>query len=300
MDIRVYETFLEVARLSNITQAAEQLNFTQPAITAQIRMLEEHYGVLLFERIGKKIYITEAGRELITYAEKLLGVYNDSHAAVMQFSDKNIPIKIGASTSAVSYILSPVLLEFQKCGTGSVIVDICSNLPVTAQGLLDNTYDMAVVHHKIKSNQVIQFDLSHENLVWVASADLVAANGNSRDIRRYPFINFRTGCVYRTIIEEGIDEKDIHPVIEYNDAEAIKQAVLEGMGASILPYVLVESLLADGTFVELTHVPRLTFTMSIAWRKGKVITPALRSLLSIFAGNAVSQREFTDYLHAGS
>ena len=64
MDIQLLKTFCMVARLGNITQAAEQLNFTQPAVSAQIRTLEEHFGVPLFERIGKKLYITEAGSYL--------------------------------------------------------------------------------------------------------------------------------------------------------------------------------------------------------------------------------------------
>ena len=75
MDIQLFQTFCLVAKLNNITQAAEQLNFTQPAVTAQIRMLEERYGITLFERIGKKLYITEAGRAMLSNAETLLLAY---------------------------------------------------------------------------------------------------------------------------------------------------------------------------------------------------------------------------------
>lgn len=92
MDIQLFRTFLSVAKLSNITKAAEQLNFTQPAITAQIRMLEEHYGITLFERIGKKLYITEAGRELTTQAQMLLTDFYEFNTAMQNFSDFNAPI----------------------------------------------------------------------------------------------------------------------------------------------------------------------------------------------------------------
>ena len=101
MDIQLFQTFLLVAKLSNITQAAEQLNFTQPAVTAQIRTLEDHYGVSLFERIGKKLYITEVGRELTIHVEKLLSAYYDINTAMQRFSDFNSPIKVGASTSLI-------------------------------------------------------------------------------------------------------------------------------------------------------------------------------------------------------
>lgn len=301
MDIQLFQSFLLVAKLCNITQAAEQLNFTQPAVTAQIRALEEHYGVPLFERIGKKLYITEAGRELTIHTEKLLTAYHNLNTAMQPFSDLTSAIKVGASTAVASYILSPILLDFQNSGiAGSVIVDTCTNLPTTIKGLMDNTFDIALVHNKINNNQILQFDLTNEKLVWIAKRDLVAENNNSQDIRHYPFINFRPGCVYRSIFEEVVQEKDVHSIIEYSDAEAIKRAVLDGVGTSILPYVLVEPFLADGTLIEFTRAPQLTFVMSVAFHKSKVLTPALRALLLIFAEHANIQSGLTAYIDAKS
>lgn len=299
MDIQLFRTFLLVAELKNITQAAEQLNFTQPAVTAQIRMLEEQYGVSLFERIGKKLYITDAGRELITHAEKLLTVFYNLNTVMESFSDNDVPIKLGASTSAASYFLSPALLAFQNQGIkGSVIVDICPNLPTTIKGLLDNNFDIAIVHDKINSNQIIQFDLSHEKLVWVVRRELFVLNQDKQDISHYPFVNFRPGCVYRSIFEETLKERAVHGTIEYSDAEAIKRAVLDGVGASILPYVLVESYLSDGTLIELNNAPQLTFVMSVAFHKNKVLTPAMRKLLMIFAEHGNIQGSLVDYIEA--
>jgi len=297
MDIQLFRTFLLVAKLRNITQAAEQLNFTQPAITAQIRMLEEQYGITLFERIGKKLYITEAGRELIIHAEKLLTDFNNLNTAMQSFSDFNPPIKLGASTIAASYFLSPALLEFQNRGvTDSVMVDICPNLPATVKELLDNKFDIAIVHDKINSSQILQFDLSHEKLVWVVKRDLFVMNHNNQDIRQYPFINFRPGSVYRSMFEEILKEQDVHAIIEYSDAEAIKRAVLDGGGASILPYVLVESYLRDGTLIELTNASQLTFVMSVVFHKNKILTPAMKTLLAIFAEHGNIQSGLVDYI----
>lgn len=297
MDIQLFETFLVVAKLNNITQAAEQLNFTQPAVTAQIRALEEHYGALLFERIGKKLYITEAGREMIIQIEKLMTDYHDINAAMQRLSDINRPIKVGASTTVASYILSPILLDFENRGIPDpVSIDICANLPITIKGLMDNTYDIVVAHSKINNKQIIQFDILDEELVWVAQRDLVAANNNCQDIGQYPFINFHPGCVYRTQLEEVIKEKEFYSIIEYGDAEAIKRAVLDGVGASILPYVLVEPFLENGMLVEFTNAPRLTFVMSVAFQKNKMLTPAMRALLLIFAKHAKIQSGLKEYL----
>lgn len=301
MDIQLFQSFLLVSKLSNITKAAEMLNFTQPTVTAQIRTLEEHYGVRLFERIGRKLYITEAGRELTLHTEKLLAVYRDINTAMQRFSDMDSPIKIGASTAVASYIISPILLDFQNTGiAGSVIVDICIDLPTTVKGLMDNTFDLAIVHNRINNSQIIQFDLSQEKLVWIVKRDLFAENNHCQEVSHYPFINFRPGCVYRSLYEDVLQEKGVQSIIEYSDAEAIKRAVLDGVGSSILPYILVEPFLADGTLVEFNNVPQLTFVMSIAFHKSKVLTPAMRALLLIFAGHANIQSDLTQYIDAKS
>lgn len=299
MDIQLFRTFLLVAKLRNITQAAEQLNFTQPAVTGQIRMLEEQYGTTLFERIGKKLYITEAGRELVTHAEQLLTAFNGIHTAMQKFSDFNLSIKLGASTTAASYFISPALLEFRNRGeTGPVVVDICPNLPTTVKGLLDNNFDIAVVHDKVNNRQIIQFDLSHEKLVWVVGPDLFAKQ-KDQDIGHYPFINYKSGCVYRSMSQETLKEKEVHTIIEYSDAEAIKRAVLDGVGASLLPYVLVESCLKDGALVELANAPQFTFVMSVAFHKNKILTPAMKTLLMIFAEYGTMQSGLADYITSG-
>ncbi len=301
MDIQLFQSFLLVSKLSSITKAAEILNFTQPTVTAQIRTLEEHYGVYLFERIGRKLYITEAGRELAIHTEKLLAVYCDINTVMQRFSDVNSPIKIGASTVVASYIISPILLDFQNIGiAGSVIIDTRTDLPTTIKGLMDNTFDIAIVHNKINNSQIIQFDLSHEELVWIVKRDLFVENNHCKDVSHYPFINFRPGCVYRSMFEEVLQEKGVHSIIEYSDAEAIKRAVLDGVGSSILPYILVEPFLADGTLVEFTNVPKLTFVMSVAFHKSKVLTPAMQTLLLIFAEHANIQSDLTEYIHTKS
>src|SRR3546814_17495775 len=105
-----------------------------------------------------------------------------------RFSNIDQPIKIGASTTAASYILSPILLDFQhRVQTGNVVVDICPTLPITIKGLMDNNFDIAIVHSKINHNQIVQFDLLPETLVWVVHRDLFEANQNSQDVSQNLF-----------------------------------------------------------------------------------------------------------------
>lgn len=287
MDIQLFRSFLMVSEMGNITKAAEVLNFSQPTVTTHIRTLEEQYQVRLFKRIGRKIYITEAGRQMAERVERLLDIYQELDTVMQSFSTAQQPIKVGTSTAVGSYIISPVLLDFQQIGMDvPVVVDTCADLPTTVKGLMDGRYDIAIVHGPIQDAQIKQFELSREKLVWVVQKDLLAAHQGSKKVGEYPFVNFHLGCVYRNLFEELLKERGIQSVIEYRDAEAIKRAVLDGIGTSILPFRLVEPFLADGTLVAFEDMPQLSFLMSLAFHKSMLLMPALRKLLSLFAQHA--------------
>ena len=179
MDIRLLQTFLLVAKIGNVTQAAEQLNFSQPTVTAQIRALEEHFEVLLFERVGKKLYITKAGLRLIDYAEKLLLLYGEARATVQEFSHDRT-IKVGLGTAVAAHTLSPILREFQEqVPNVSVSIEHCFNIPITVKGILDNSFDLALVHDKISNSRILQFNVVAEKLLWVTHASLLDTYGDT-------------------------------------------------------------------------------------------------------------------------
>lgn len=300
MDIQLFRTLLLVAKLGSVTHAAEQLNFTQPAITAQIRTLEGHFGVSLFERVGKKkVILNSAGQELVEYAEKLIAVYDEMHISFQTVTKKIEPIKIGSSTDMASYVLPSILREFQcRKINGVISVDIRTFLADTIRALVDNTFDIIIINSKISNDQILQFPLSQERLVWVIQRDLVAGNNGGIEIANYPFINFRPGSVYRSKYEEILKKMKIDSSVEYSDAVSILRAVLDGLGVGVLPYVSVAPFLANGTLVEFVNAPQLYVTISLAFNKNKVLSPALRALLSIFSEKANIENGIADYLES--
>ncbi|AIF53007.1 LysR family transcriptional regulator [Pelosinus sp. UFO1] len=296
MDLRLLQTFLSVAKLGNVTQAAEKLNFSQPTVTVQIRTLEEHFGVLLFERVGKKLYITEAGKRLIGYAEKLLLIHGEAQAVLQEFSyDKTI--KIGLGTAVAAHTLSPILQEFQvQVPNVAVHIEHCFNLPITVRGILDNSFDFALVHDKISDNQILQFNVAVERLVWIAHPLLIKKYGNN--IWQQPFIALKQGSIYRAKYDRVLRENGINPVLEYSDSEAIRQAVLNGLGVGVLPEVLVRNSLDDGTLIEFNNVPKLEIVFSVIFHREKTFTIAMRSLLAMIAEHANIYSELSGYLQS--
>lgn len=296
MDLRLIRTFLSVAKTQNITQAAEEMNFSQPAVTAQIKTLEEHFGVMLFERVGKKLHITEAGECLIGYAQRLLILHNEAQAALQEYSyDKTI--NIGLGTAVAAHTLSPILQEFQKAMPHvAVSIEHCFNLPITVKGILENDFDFAVVHDKISHNRIVQFNIALQKLVWVVRPDLVERHG--RNVWQHPFVALKQGSIYRKIYDEELRQKDIRPVLEYSDSEAVRQAVLNGLGVGILPEILVRDSLSEGTLVAFSQVPKLDIIFSVIFHKEKIFTKATRELITMIAVRANMKSSLLEYLEA--
>lgn len=296
MDLRLLQAFLLVAKIGNITQAAEQLNFSQPTVTAQIRTLEDHFGVLLFERVGKKLYITDAGRQLISYAEKILVIHREAQVVLQEFAQDRT-IKVGLGTAVAAHIISPVLRDFQEMVKNvSVSIEHCSDLPITVKGILDNSFDLAFVHDHIANNRIVQFEVVVQRLLWIAHSSLIERYGDN--IWSLPFIALKKDSTYRPKYDHFIQERSITPILEYSDSEAIRQAVMNGLGVGVLPEVLLSPNLADGTLIELSNAPKLEIVFSVIFHKDKTFAPAIRTLLNIVAEHANINSGLAEYLQS--
>lgn len=297
MDLQILKTFLSVAQTENITQTAEKMNFSQPTVTAQIKNIEEDFGVLLFERVGKRLYITDAGKCLVPYAEKILCAYREAQVALDGFSYDHT-IRIGLGTAVASYILSPILRRFQNQVTDvSVSIEHCFDIPIAVAGVLANQFDFALVHDVVKHPKLLQFDVMVERLCWCVHKSLYMDYGE--DFWQYPFILLKENSLYRKIYGPLFQAKQIRPVLEYSDSEAVKQAVLNGFGVGILPQILVKDSLRNGTLVEFVKAPVLNITFSLILHKDKIITKPIYVLLKMLDGLRIPsdpENDFTAYL----
>lgn len=285
MDIRLLKTFCVVAKLENITQAAELLNFTQPTVSAQIRTLEEHFGVQLFERIGKKLYITDAGKSLIDPSEKIIKIYGETVTQLKCFSE--VPYtRIGISTSYINYLLSPALLQLQTNGSsGKINVEICLNSSYVLNGVNNNMYDIGIVHDLISEKCLNTVMIHSEELVWVGHKNIIKDKDCPR-IDDYPVINFRQGCTFRMLCDTLLQKRGLSSTFEYSDFDAVKNAMTEGLGIALLPRNVVENLIKDSEkfyiFNELKHLEIPLFAIT---RKDKYRSTTVQNLLNVLQEN---------------
>ena len=296
MELRLLETFLQVAKTENITQAAEMLKFSQPTVTTQIRALEEQFNVLLFERVGKKLYITEAGKRLIAYAEKLLLIQGEAQGALQEYSYDRV-VKVGLGTAVAAHTLSPILQEFQEMIPHmAVSIEHCFDVPIAVKGILENTFDFAIIHDEISNTRIKKFDISLEPLLWVVQPGLREKYGE--DVWQYPFIALKQGKIYRKKYDRLLKEKGKRPVLEYSDSEAIRQAALNGLGVGILPEVLVKNDVANGELLVFSDAPKLTIPFSLIVHREKTFTQPIRALLKILAEHGKRDSGLIEYLES--
>ena len=284
MDIQLFQTFLTVAKLGNMTQAASRLNFTQPAVTGQIRALEQHFGVLLFERVGKKLFITAAGRELISYAEKLMSAYAEAEQALSLHPSQ---INLGISAAMINHLMLPFLKKFQQQSPQcSVSLELCANASEVEEGILENRFDLGFIQNENTSPALTGFKLSEEELVWVIHPKLLEEHQHSSRLADYPLLSYRAGGLFYKLYEKTLGQKGVKATIEYSESEAMKNAILQGLGCGAMPLLLVRELLESGTLLEFANVPRSTFSIWTAFHKNKKQSRAVASLLSLLQDGA--------------
>lgn len=285
MDIKLLKTFCIVAKLENITQAAHLLNFTQPTVSSQIRTLEEHLGVQLFERIGKKLYITDAGKCLIEPAEKILKIYDETVTKINCFSEVQYT-RIGISSSYINYVLSPALLDMQTKGkAGKINVEICLNSSGVLSGVNNNKYDIGIVHDFISEKSLNTIEINSDKLVWIGHKSIIK-NEEYQRIDDYPIINFRQGCTFRILCDKFLEKRGLNSTFEYSDFDAVKNAMAEGLGITLLPQSVVDGLIKESDkyfiFEEMSHLEIQLYAIT---RKDKFISTTVYDLINVLRKN---------------
>lgn len=281
MDLQLFKTFLIVAKLENISQAAERLNFTQPTITTQIQSLEQNFGVEFFERVGKKIFLTDAGRQMVKNTEKLMSLMLEIKDDMEPFRKINYLLRLGISTQMINYFLPPILEEIQKSlPEMQISIEVCKNTKEVCNKLISNYIDFGIIHGVTSNIQIQQSTIIDDEILWVCSTATFKQHNCNHSVEDYPIINFKKkGSLFREKFDVVMKDKNITSVIEYSDSEAVKRAVLNGLGVSYLPRMLVQEDMRHGKLIELLKGPKMELSISLIINKNKKRTTAINVFL---------------------
>ena len=284
MTLRHMKIFLAVYQEQQITKAARQLCMTQPAVTRAIQEIEAYYGVRLFERINRKLYITQTGTMFYTYAVHIVDCFDQMEKGLRDWDQLGV-LRVGATIALGTDLLPKVLVRFQQANPSLQIRSVVSNGAALQQALLDNQLDFAVIEGSVGQEELASRAIAPDRLVLILPPDDPRAKWEHlalRDLADDPFLLRDKGSVGRAFLERvfALHELPLQPVMESVSTQAIIQAVHLGLGISFLPERLVAEAIRSGV-VATKQLDDESFQREnhIVWHKQKFLTASARALM---------------------
>lgn len=250
--LRQLKVFEAVARLLSFSRAAEELHLTQPAVSIQVRKLEEHAGNALFEQFGKKIYLTPAGTELLQISRAIILQFEAAEIAMTQFKGvSGGKLNVGV-ISAGDYYFPRLLVEFASRHRGVTLNFTVHNREGLLTHIAENLTDLAIMVRPPTDLDTVNQPFAPHPYVIVAapSHPLVGKKMISMTtLMREPFVVREKGSDTWNSMEEGFGGNlgEIHVAMEIRSTETIKQAVIAGMGISFLSAHTISQELKAGS-----------------------------------------------------
>lgn len=278
------QTFADVVRLGSFSAAAQRLNLTQPAVSLQIRQLEQKLGVTLIERTGRRATPTAAGRELLAHAHRIDAAVTAALEDVAQHA-KTIGgrVRLGTGATACIYLLPPALSDLRRRFPKLEIVVRTGNTVDIVRAVEENDLDLGLVTLPVPGRSLEVTPLLEDDFVAVgsAAAALPAAMTPALLAER-PVVLYEPGAHTRTIIDAWFARAGIalKPAMELGSVEATKQLVAAGLGCSILPAMALTAENRKSKLVVRPLKPRLSRKLGLVMRRDKPLNRALRETVA--------------------
>ncbi len=295
---RRLQVFHTVARLLSFTKAAEALHMTQPAVTFQVRQLEEYFNTRLFDRTHNRISLTKIGEQVYKNAEKIFEQYAIMENSVKEMTgDIDGVLLIGASITIAEYLLPVLLGDFKQRYPDVHIRLTVSNTDGIVSLVETNAIDLGLVEAPVNNKNLAVELCRMDQLVAIAQPKhplTKRSEVTTSKLATYPLIFREEGSGTREVIIEyfnqaGMSMDDLNIVMELGSVEAIKSAVVSGMGVSILSRSAIQKELQLGLLKEVKLSSPLTRPLSFVYQKQKFRLVAIEELLN-FAKNYCNAR----------
>jgi DNA-binding transcriptional LysR family regulator len=288
MELRQLLIFRTAAQTLNFTQTASMLGYVQSNITAQIKALEEEFGVPLFDRLGRQVVLTDAGKRLLDYAEELLDMADEAHHVVSNNRAMEGEVLFSAPETICVYRL-PGMLRTYRDTFPAVKLRFCSmpsedQLEAVRAGQIDTA--IIIVEEEIQAKSLCFETLVKEPLMMVAAPDHPLAGETDLtplDLDGMTFLVTEKTCNYRRTFERHLLAEGIYPSleIEFHSVEAIKQCAIAGLGIAILPHVAVKQALACGDLIALDILNLPLIQTVMLWHRDKWLSPPAKAFLDM-------------------
>lgn len=290
---RRLQVFYTVAKQLSFTKAAEQLFMTQPAVTFQVKQLEEHFNTRLFERSHGRIALTPAGRIVVEYAERILTMSEEMDTRVADLTGVVAgPLLLGASTTIAEFILPQILGEFKARHPEVQAHMTVANSETIVNRVADHTIDVGLIESPSYLPSLQNEICCDDELVLICAPTHALATRRTvtaHDIAAIPIVRREPGSGTREFTdnyfrERGVPPEDLNLVMELGSPEAMKGVVETGIAVAIVSRATIAKELRLGSVVAIPLAPRLMRTLSVVHPKEKFRSRLLTTFVEFATG----------------
>lgn len=288
MEFRQLKTFLTVVKLASFTKAAHELGYAQSSVTGQIQLLEEEFGTMLFERLGKQIKLTKDGESLFEYASQIVTLSDEAKAVIASSFTPKGALTIGTAESLCLHRLPEVFKAFRR-DYPEVEIKLYFDAGGDYRTLLrKNVIDVVFfLDAPCNEKDLITHVLFEETMSVIAAPGHRLTQQHSIspcDLTGETLVLTSPGCTYRSILESILTQAGVKPasIMGVSSNEVIKRFVCDGWGIGFLPQIVVQQELLSGQLVELPWKgPSFGITAQLIYHKDKWQSPALKAFIDM-------------------
>ena len=287
--------FTAVCDAGSATAAAEKLHLTQPAVSLAVRELERHYGVRLFDRLSHRLYLTEAGKELLQYARPILSLFEGAETGVRDRNSSG-PIRIGSSITIGTCLMPGYVVRFRKLYPKVKIRVVIDDSAAIEKKVLDGSLDFALIEGAVHSDRILSRQFMKDELIPICGTGDGAFAGDSclplSVLPSLPFLLREKGSGTRELFDSTmlLHHVFIRPIWESTSTQAILRAVAAGIGISVLPERMVRPFLENHSVRRLT-IGKIRFERAyfLILHKDKFLTGPAEKFLALIRDSAESR-----------
>ncbi len=291
---RRLQVFSAVAKHGSFTRAAEHLFMTQPAVTFQIKQLEEHFNTRLLERGHGKVTLTRAGEIVLAYAERILDLSDELETRVSELTDELAgTLSIGTSTTIAAYWLPYLLESFKRKYPRVVPRVVVGNSQLTEDRVASREIDLGLIEIVSDQPAIERLPAARDELLVICRPDHPLSSKErltAQDLVEHPFITRDPGNAITVLAEEffaaaGIGPDELTVCAELGSLATVKHLAAEGIGYAIASQAAIRRDLREGRLVAIPLEPRLYTPLEVIIPRDKFRS----TLITTFAEHAVSE-----------
>lgn len=292
MTLRHLRIFIAVFQKSSITKAAQELHLAQPSVSLAIRELEDYYGILLFDRIGRHIAATECGSEFYEYAVHIISLYDEMEKKMRNW-DVFGTLRVGASITIGTHILPALIRNYKKSFPELTVEAKINKSSSVEEALLHSEIDLGLIETQPSHTDLRAVPFMKDSMCAIVPPHHPLTTEKTvslTELAQFPFLMREKGSAGRELLDAAFSLQQIavSPRWESTSTQALVKAVAEDLGVAVLPYLLVKKDIEEGTVQQISLEHPIRRDLNIIYHKSKFLTDNMKSFIELCKKNGKS------------